>query len=67
LPSQSNVSEAKVTATIYTQKVKQQLSLDLAKHNAQYQAIDVKQYDRVHDRFLKPDEQYQARLRIAVA
>ena len=42
----------KVTATIYTQKVKQQLSLDLAKHNAQYQPIDVKQYDRVHDRYL---------------
>lgn len=42
----------KVSATIYTQKVKQQLSLDLAKHNAQYQAIDVKQYDRVHDRYL---------------
>lgn len=42
----------KVTATIYTQKVKQQLSLDLEKHNAQYQAIDVKQYDRVHDRYL---------------
>ena len=44
--------KSKVTATIYTQKVKQQLSLDLAKHNAQYQAIDVKQYDRVHDRYL---------------
>lgn len=42
----------KVTATIYTQKVKQQLSLDLAKHNAQYQPIDVKQFDRVHDRYL---------------
>lgn len=42
----------KVTATIYTQKVKQQLSLDLEKHNAQYQPIDVKQYDRVHDRYL---------------
>lgn len=42
----------KVAATIYTQKVKQQLSLDLAKHNAQYQPIDVKQYDRVHDRYL---------------
>ena len=36
--------KAKVSATIYTQKVKQQLSLDLAKHNAQYQPIDVKQY-----------------------
>ena len=44
--------KSKVTATIYTQKIKQQLSLDLAKHNAQYQPIDVKQFDRVHDRYL---------------
>ena len=42
----------KVTATIYTKKIKQQLSLDLAKHNAQYQPIDVKQFDKVHDRYL---------------
>ena len=42
----------KVTTTIYTQKIKQQLSLDLAKHNAQYQPIEVKQFDRVHDRYL---------------
>ena len=42
----------KVTATIYTQKVKQQLSLDLAKHNEQYQPIEVKQFDKVHDRYL---------------
>lgn len=42
----------KVSAIIYTQKVKQQLSLDIEKHNAQYQPIDVKQYDRVHDRYL---------------
>ena len=41
----------KVSATIYTQKVKQQLSLDLEKHNAQYQPIEVKQFDKVHDRF----------------
>ena len=44
--------EEKVSATIYTQKIKQQLSLDLAKHNAQYQPIEVKQFDKVHDRFL---------------
>ncbi len=44
--------KAKVSATIYTQKVKQQLSLDLEKHNAQYQPIEVKLYDKVHDRFL---------------
>lgn len=42
----------KVSATIYTQKIKQQLSLDLAKHNAQYQPIEVKPFDKVHDRFL---------------
>lgn len=42
----------KVSATIYTQKVKQQLSLDLAKHNEQYQPIEVKQFDKVHDRYL---------------
>ena len=44
--------KAKVSATIYTQKIKEQLSLDLEKHNAQYQPIDVKIYDKVHDRFL---------------
>jgi hypothetical protein len=42
----------KVSATIYTQRIKQQLSLDLAKHNAQYQPIEVKLFDKVHDRFL---------------
>ena len=44
--------QEKVTATIYTQKIKQQLSLDLEKHNAQYQPIEVKQFNKVHDRFL---------------
>ena len=42
----------KVAATIYTKEVKKQLSLDLAKHNVQYQPINVKQYDKVHDRYL---------------
>lgn len=42
----------KVSATIYTRKVRQQLSLDIDKHNAQYQPIDVKKFDRVHDRYL---------------
>ena len=44
--------KAKVSVTIYTKRVSNQLSLDLVKHNAQYQPIDVKQYDRVHDRYL---------------
>ena len=42
----------KVTATIYTKSIPKQLSLDLAKHNAQYQPIEVKEFDKVHDRFL---------------
>lgn len=42
----------KVSATIYTQEIKKQLSLDLAKHNAQYQPIEVKEFGKVHDRFL---------------
>lgn len=42
----------KVTATIYIQEIKKQLSLDLAKHNSQYQPIEVKEFNKVHDRFL---------------
>ncbi len=42
----------KVTATIYTKSIPKQLSLDLAKHNAQYQPIEVKVFGKVHDRFL---------------
>ena len=42
----------KVTAEIYTKSITKQLSLDIVKHNAQYQPIDVKIFDKVHDRFL---------------
>ena len=41
-----------VSATIYTKAVSAQLDLDLAKHNAQYRPIEVKEFDKVHDRFL---------------
>ena len=44
--------QEKVSATIYTRKIKQQFSLDLEKHNAQYQTIEVTLYDKGHDRFL---------------
>jgi len=44
--------KAKVTATIYTKSITKQFSLDLAKHNAQYQPIEVNPFDKVHDRFL---------------
>ncbi len=41
-----------VAAEIYTKSVSQQLSLDIAKHNAQYRPITVTVFDRTHDRFL---------------
>jgi hypothetical protein len=41
-----------VSATIFTKAVSAQLELDLAKHNAQYRPIEVKVFDKVHDRFL---------------
>ena len=44
--------KSKVTVTIYTKTISQKLSLDLAKHNAQYQPIEINQFDKVHDRFL---------------
>ena len=45
------------SATIYTQKIKPQFQLDIAKHNAQYPAIDVKEFLKSHDRFLILDNQ----------
>ena len=45
-----------VTATIYTNHISRQLSLDLQKHNAQYPPIEVIAFDRSHDRFLCIDE-----------
>ncbi len=41
-----------VSAEIYTLKIPPQLSLDIAKHNAQYRPITVTIFDRTHDRFL---------------
>ena len=42
----------KVLATIYTKSISKQFSLDLAKHNSQYQPIEVNEFGKVHDRFL---------------
>jgi hypothetical protein len=41
-----------VSATIYTSKISKQLSLDLYKHNQQYQEIIIKTFPLAHDRFL---------------
>lgn len=49
--------EAGVTATIYTQKISSQFQLDITKHNAQYPAIDVKEFTKSHDRFFILDNQ----------
>ena len=49
--------EAGVDATIYTQKISAQFQLDITKHNAQYQAVDVKTFSKSHDRFLILDNQ----------
>ena len=45
-----------VKATVYTKNLSRQLSLDFEKHNAQYAPIEVKPFDRAHDRFLCVDE-----------
>ena len=45
-----------VEAVVYTKNISRQLSLDFEKHNAQYSPIEVKQFDRAHDRFLCVDD-----------
>ena len=45
-----------VSAKVYTKHFTPQLSLDFDKHNAQYEPIEVEQFDRSHDRFLCIDE-----------
>lgn len=47
---------AGVKTTVYTGNFSKQLKLDLEKHNAQYEAIEVKLFERSHDRFLIIDE-----------
>ena len=46
-----------VSATIYTQHINQQLQLDLDKHNAQYEPIDIVHFNKAHDRFLLIDDE----------
>ena len=46
-----------VSATIYTQKVSQQLQLDITKHNAQYPPVKVELFNKAHDRFLLIDDE----------
>ncbi|MCL2284716.1 MAG: virulence RhuM family protein [Fibromonadales bacterium] len=46
----------KVSTEIYTPKISQQFQLDITKHNSQYPPINVKIYQKAHDRFLLIDE-----------
>jgi hypothetical protein len=46
----------KVQCTIYTDKINDQLKLDLEKHNSQYPAIEIRILKNSHDRFLVLDE-----------
>lgn len=49
--------EEGVSATIYTQRVSNQFQLDVNRHNVQYPLIEVKQFNRAHDRFLLIDDE----------
>ena len=46
-----------VTATIYTPNISHQLQLDLNRHNAQYAPIEIKTFNKSHDRFLLIDDE----------
>jgi hypothetical protein len=48
--------EKGVAVTIYTKNIGKQLAVDVAKHNAQYEPIVVKEFAAAHDRFLLIDE-----------
>nr|WP_129734436.1 RhuM family protein [Parabacteroides goldsteinii] len=48
--------DVNVAATIYTAQISKQLTLDLQRHNAQYEPITIKQFKQSHDRFLLIDE-----------
>ena len=48
---------AGVKATIYTKQISSKLQLDLTRHNAQYAPIDVKPFNKAHDRFLIIDDE----------
>ncbi len=46
-----------VSATIYTRQISKQLQLDIDRHNAQYPTINVRVFNKAHDRFLLIDKE----------
>ena len=52
-----NKRENNVIATIYTSHISDNLKIDLAKHNSQYQPINIELFNKSHDRFLIIDNE----------
>lgn len=46
-----------VSAIIYTQHVSNQFQLDVDRHNAQYPLVEIKRFNKAHDRFLLIDDE----------
>lgn len=46
-----------VSATIYTQRISNQFQLDIDRHNAQYPLVEIKRFNKAHDRFLLIDDE----------
>jgi hypothetical protein len=46
-----------VEATIYTKDISKQLKLDIEKYNAQYPQVEVKTFNKAHDRFMIIDNE----------
>lgn len=46
-----------VQATIYTKSVDAKLKLDIDRHNKQYKPIEIRKFDKSHDRFLMIDHE----------
>lgn len=46
-----------ISATIYTQRVSSQFQLDVDRHNSQYPLIEIKRFNKAHDRFLLIDNE----------
>ena len=49
--------EQGVSATVYTQRISGQLQLDVDRHNVQYPLIEIKRFNKAHDRFLFIDDE----------
>lgn len=49
--------QSEVSATIYTERITNQIQTDLSRYNTQYPPIAIQEMEKVHDRFLIIDRQ----------